>query len=63
MTREQIERIRIDAAIEGELRVIESIPSHHFGGVREPDLLGGQILDECVERIRKVLGGGSREQA
>lgn len=54
MTREQIDRIRVEAAIEGELRIIEAIPLHDFGGVRDPDILGGQILQECVDRIRQL---------
>lgn len=55
MTQDQIDTIRRNALIEGELQIIERIPFHHFEGVRQPDLLGSEIVEECVERIRKAL--------
>jgi len=52
VTREQIEEIRRRYAIEGELRIIESIRMSDFSSVTEPNILGSKILRECVDRIR-----------
>lgn len=55
MTQEQIDTIRRNALIEGELQIIEQIPFQDFAGTQGPHLLGGEITKQCVERIREAL--------
>jgi hypothetical protein len=57
MTRAEIEQRRRDGAILTEVEIIEAIPQHSFTGAQGPNLLGGQILRESIERIRQLIKG------
>jgi hypothetical protein len=53
VTQKEIDRIRRMAAIRTECAIIADIPSKDFSSVQGDNLLGKQIIDQCLDTIVK----------